>query len=222
MRIFASSIVLPTDNRQGYIKMRISTLLITFATLCSAMAVAGCKGGSGGEAPAPFDWDNNSRITYGIDYEVCFAADHDSTMQLTAQGSLGRVAICRLESENLLDADGHRVWNTFIVLEDSIPIGKSITLRPGGLSYTGGMPECLHVQTVGSDDLVELRVAGSEEYTLYSIRDNQFYGPDEQQSFSIPGGSKFSVTLPIMTEEPYPRPKEPHHIQIAFDITECL
>lgn len=202
--------------------MRNSVLFITLATLCGAMAVAGCGGNAGGEKPAPFDWDNNSRIAYCVDYEVCFAADHDSTLQLTAQGSYGRVSTIRRESENLLDADGKRVWNTFIVLEDSIPAGKSITLHRGGLAYTGGKPDCLHVQTVGSDDMVELRVAGSDEYTLYSIRDNQFYGPDEQQSFSIPGGRKFSVTLPIMTEEPYPRQKEPHRIQIAFDIAESL
>lgn len=202
--------------------MRNSVLFITLATLCGAMAVAGCGGNAGGEKPAPFDWDNNSRIAYCVDYEVCFKADHDSTLQLTAQGSHGHVATIRRESENLLDADGNRVWNTFIVLEDSIPAGKSITLHRGGLAYTGGKPECLHVQTVGSDDMVELQVAGSEEYTLYSIRDNQFYGPDEQQSFTIPGGSKFSVTLPIMTEERYPRQKEPHRIQIAFDIAESL
>lgn len=202
--------------------MRNSVLFITLATLCGAMAVAGCGGNAGGEKPTPFDWDNNNRIAYCVDYEVCFAADHDSTLQLTAQGSHGHVATIRRESENLLDADGSRVWNTFIVLEDSIPAGKSITLHQGGLAYTGGKPECLHVQTVGSDDMVELRVAGSDEYTLYSIRDNQFYGPDEQQSFTIPGGSKFSVTLPIMTEERYPRQKEPHRIQIAFDIAESL
>ena len=197
-------------------------LLATLGAICGAAVVAGCGGNAGGEKPAPFDWDNNSRIAYCVDYEVCFAADHDSTLQLTAQGSHGHVATIRRESENLLDADGNRVWNTFIVLEDSIPAGKSITLHRGGLAYTGGKPECLHVQTVGSDDMVELRVAGSDEYTLYSIRDNQFYGPDEQQSFSIPGGRKFSITLPIMTEEPYPRQKEPHRIQIAFDIAESL
>lgn len=202
--------------------MKNSVLFITLATLCGAMAVAGCGGNAGGEKPAPFDWDNNSSIAYCVDYEVCFAADHDSTLQLTAQSRLGRVATIRRESENLLDADGNRVWNTFIVLEDSVPAGKSITLHRGGLAYMGGKPECLHVQTVGSDDMVELRVAGSDEYTLYSIRDNQFYGPDEQQSFTIPGGRKFSVTLPIMTEERYPRQKEPHRIQIAFDIAESL
>lgn len=202
--------------------MRNSVLFITLATLCGAMAVAGCGGNAGGEKPAPFDWDNTNRIAYCVDYEVCFKADHDSTLQLTAQSRLGRVSTIRRESENLLDADGNRVWNTFIVLEDSIPAGKSITLHRGGLAYTGGKPECLHVQTVGSDDMVELRVAGSDEYTLYSIRDNQFYGPDGQQSFSIPGGRKFSVTLPIMTEERYPRQKEPHRIQIAFDIAESL
>lgn len=167
-----------------------------------------------------FDWDCQDRIEYIVDYTVSFAADHDSAMQVTARGNYGTVKVVRIESENLFDADGKPVNNSFIVLEDTVPMGKSITLSTGGLSYVGGNPDFLHVQTVGSDDLVELKVAEGDTYTLYSIRDNLFYGPDEQQSFTIGGGKRFSMLLPVMTEERYPRQKESHRIQIAFDIAE--
>ena len=193
-------------------------LMAALGVICGAAVVVGCGGNAGGEKPAPFGWAGSDSITYCIDYEICFASDHDSAMQLSVHTNHGHVAVIRRESENLFDADGNRVWNTFIVLEDSLPDGKCITLSRGSLSYTGGKPEYLHVQTVGSDDLAELRVAGSDKYTFYSIRDNLFYGPDEQQSFTIPGGRKFSVVLPVMTEERFPRQNEIHHIQIAFSI----
>jgi hypothetical protein len=99
-------------------------------------------------------------------------------------------------------------------------LGKCITLQRKGLSYVGGSPNILHVQTVGSDDLVEVRINGSDTYTLYYIRDNCFYGPDEQQTFSIPGGRTFSIALPIMTAEHYPKEQESHRVNICFDITD--
>ena len=118
--------------------------------------------------------------------------------------------------------------NTFIVLEDSVPAGKSITMGRGDLSYGGGKPEFIHVQTVGSDDLVELRVLNTNAFThsrtnafsttLYSIRDNMFYGPDDQQSFTIPAGHRFSVVLPVMTEERFPREVESHSIRMGLEI----
>lgn len=139
-------------------------------------------------------------------------------MQLTASSNYGIVKIAQVESENLIGEYGKPVKNTFIILEDSVPAGKSITLQRGGLSYTGGKPEFIHNNTIGSDDMVELRVLGTDTYTLYSIRDNMFFGPDDQQFFTIPGDHRFSVVLPIITEEMYPKEKESHTIQIGFGI----
>lgn len=139
-------------------------------------------------------------------------------MQLTASGNYGTVKIAQVESENLIGEYGKPVKNTFIILEDSVPAGKSITLQRGGLSYTGGKPEFIHNNTIGSDDMVELRLLGTDTYTLYSIRDNMFFGPDDQQFFTIPSGHRFSVVLPIITEEMYPKEKESHTIQIGFGI----
>lgn len=139
-------------------------------------------------------------------------------MQLTASGNRGSVKIAQVESENLIGEYGKPVKNTFIILEDSVPAGKSITLQRGGLSYTGEKPEFIHNNTIGSDDMVELRVLGTDTYTLYSIRDNMFYDPYDAQSFTIPGGHRFSVVLPIITEEIYPKEKESHTIQIGFGI----
>ena len=85
-----------------------------------------------------FDWNGHDRIEYAIDYTVNFTADHDSTIQVTATGNYGTVTVTQVESKNLLDADGNYVKNTFIMLEDSVPMGKSITLQRGGLSYGGG------------------------------------------------------------------------------------
>lgn len=175
-----------------------------------------------------FDWDNQDKIEYIIDYSVSFGGDHDSTMQLTASSNHGVAKIVSVPSENLLDADDRPIKNTFIILEDSVPLGKSITLYRGGLSYTGGKPEFIHNQVVGSDDLVELRILGTNtlthshpdasSVTLYSIRDNMFYDPYDAQSFTIPSGHRFSAILPIMTEERYPKEKESHTIQIGFGI----
>ena len=139
-------------------------------------------------------------------------------MQLTASGNYGTVKIAQVESENLIGEYGKPVKNTFIILEDSVPAGKSITLQRGGLSYAGGKPEFIHNHTIGSDDMVELRLLGTDTYTLYSIRDNMFFGPDDQQFFTIPSGHRFSVVLPIITEEMYPKEKESHTIQIGFGI----
>lgn len=55
-------------------------------------------------------------------------------------------------------------------------------------------------------------------YTLYSIRDNMFYGPDDQQTFTIPTGHRFSVVLPVITEEMYPKEKESHTVKLAFAV----
>lgn len=170
-----------------------------------------------------FDWDNQDKIEYIVDYSVSFGGDHDSTMQLSATSNYGAAKVVSVPSGNLLDADDRPVKNTFIILEDTVPLGKSITLHRGGLSYTGGKPEFIHNQVVGSDDLVELRILGADTLThsrstLYSIRDNMFYDPYDAQSFTIPGGHRFSAILPVMTEEMYPKEKESHTIQIGFGI----
>lgn len=190
-------------------------IFIAFATL---MALSGCKQTPEKAKAVSLDRDNNDKIEYVIDYTVSFAAEHDSTMQLTASGNYGIVKIAQVESENLIGEYGKPVKNTFILLEDSVPAGKSITLQRGGLSYAGGKPEFIHNNTIGSDDMVELRVLGTDTYTLYSIRDNMFFGPEDQQSFTIPGSHRFSVVLPIITEEMYPKEKESHTIQIGFGI----
>lgn len=192
-----------------------NVIFIAFATL---MAMSGCKQTPEKAKAVSLDRDNNDKIEYVIDYTVRFAADHDSTMQLTASGNYGIVKIAQVESENLIGEYGKPVKNTFIILEDSVPAGKSITLQRGGLSYTGGKPEFIHNNTIGSDDMVELRMLGTDTYTLYSIRDNMFFGPEDQQFFTIPGSHRFSVVLPIITEEMYPKEKESHTIQIGFGI----
>lgn len=175
-----------------------------------------------------FDWDNQGKIEYIVDYSVSFGGDHDSTMQLTATSNHSTAKIVSVSSENLLDADDRPVKNTFIILEDTVPLGKSITLHRGDLSYTVGKPEFIHNQVVGSDDLVELRILGADTLThsrpdafstiLYSIRDNMFYDPYDAQSITISGGHRFSAILPIMTEERYPKTSENHSIKIEFSI----
>ena len=187
---------------------------IIFITLATLLAVVGCRQ----HLEESFDWDNQDKIEYTVDYTACFTADYDSTLQVTATSNYGSVRVVQQESENLLDADGKPVKNTFIILEDTVPMGKSITLNTGGLSYVGGKPEFLHVQIVGSDDMVELRILDSDIYSLYSIRDNIFFGPDEKPYFTINEGQHFTITLPIMTEERYPKAKESHSIKISFDI----
>jgi hypothetical protein len=124
-----------------------------------------------------------------------------------------------MESENLIGEDGKLVKNTFIILEDCVPTGKNLTLNRGGLSYTGGKPEFVHNRTVGSDDLVDIRILGSDDYTLYSIRDNMFFGPNyDEESFTIGGGLRFTIVLPVMTEQRFPKENESHTIQIGFGI----
>ena len=194
---------------------------IILITLASLMALTGCKQKPVENKSASFDWDNNDKLEYIIDYSVHFTADHDSTIQVTATGNYGTVKVAQVESKNLLDADGKLVKNTFIMLEDTVPMGKSITLQRGGLSYGGGEGESgfMHVQIVGSDDMVEIRIPGSDDYTmLYSIRDNMFYEPYDEQSITIGEGKPFSIVLPVMTELKYPKEKESHRIQIGFDI----
>ena len=170
-----------------------------------------------------FKGDNQGKIEYIVDYSVSFGGDHDSTMQLSATSNHGAAKVVSVPSENLLDADDRPVKNTFIILEDSVPMGKNITLQRGDLSYTGGKPEFIHNQVVGSDDLVELRIFGTDTLThsrttLYSIRDSMFYDPYDAQSFTIPGGHRFSVILPVITEERYPKSSENHTIKIEFSI----
>lgn len=192
---------------------------VILITLASLMALTGCKQKPVEDNSASFDWDNNDKLEYTIDYTVHFTADHDSTIQVAATGNYGTVKVVQVESENLLDADGKLVKNTFIMLEDSVPMGKSITLQRGGLTYGGGKPVFMHVQTVGSDDMVEIRIPGSDDCTmLYSIRDNMFYEPYDEQSITIGEGQRFSITLPVMTELKYPKEKETHRIQIGFTI----
>ena len=196
--------------------MRNRTLFIVFAAL---MALSSCKQNVAEPVPTSFVWDNNDKIEYSVDYTVLFSADHDSTMQLTATTNYGTAKIVQIESENLIGEDGKLVKNTFIILEDSVPVGKSLTLNRGGLSYTGGKPEFVHNHTVGSDDLAEIRIQGSDDYTLYSIRDNMFFGPNyDEESFTIASGQRFSIVLPVVTEEMYPKEKESHTVLIGFGI----
>lgn len=195
-----------------------------FIVLAALVALNGCNS----KHQTAFDWDSNDSIEYTVDYTVRFAADHDSTMQLTVSGNYGTVKIAQVESENLIGEYGKPVKNTFIVFEDSVPVGKSITLQRGGLSYTGGKPEFIHNNTIGSDDMVELRILDTNaithshtnafSFTLYSIRDNMFYDPYDAQSFTIPSGHRFSVVLPVITEEMYPKEKESHTVRIGFGI----
>ena len=196
--------------------MRNRILFIAFVAL---LALSGCRQNSPEDKFASFDWNNNDKIEYAVDYTVLFSADHDSTMQLTATTNYGTAKIVQIESKNLIGADGKPVKNTFIILEDSVPASKSITLPRGGLSYTGGKTEFVHNRTVGSDDLVDIRILGNDDYTLYSIRDNMFFGPNyDEESFTIAGGQRFSIVLPVVTEEMYPKEKESHSVQIGFDI----
>jgi hypothetical protein len=196
--------------------MRNGIIFIAFAAL---LALSGCRQNSSEDKSATFDWDNNDKIAYAVDYTVSFAADHDSAMQLTATSNYGTAKVVQIESENLIGADGKLVKNTFIIIEDSVPAGKSITLNPGDLSYTGGKLEFVHNQTVGSNDLVELRIQGCDDYTLYSIRDNMFFGPNyDEESFTIGGGQRFTIVLPVMTELRFPKENESHTIQIGFGI----
>ena len=183
-------------------------------TLAALLMLAGCAQNH----TDSFDWNGQDHIEYAIDYTVNFTADHDSTIQVTATGNYGTVKVAQVESKNLLDADGKLVKNTFIKLEDSVPMGKSITLQRGGLTYGGGKPVFMHVQTVGSDDMVEIRIPGTDDYTLYSIRDNMLFGPSDEQRFTIGEGKPFSIVLPVMTELKYPKEKERHTVRIGFDI----
>ena len=196
--------------------MRDRILFIAFVAL---LALSGCRQNSPEDKFASFDWNNNDKIEYAVDYTVLFSADHDSTMQLTATTNYGTAKIVQNESENLIGEDGKLVKNTFIIIEDSVPVGRCLTLTRGGLSYTGGKTEFVHNHTVGSNDLVELRIQGGDDYTLYSIRDNMFFGPNyDEESFTIGGGQRFSIILPVVTEEMYPKEKESHTVQIGFGI----
>lgn len=196
--------------------MRNRILFIAFVAL---LALSGCRQNSPEGKSASFDWNNNDKIEYVINYTVSFTADHDSSMQLTATSNYGTAKIVKVESENLIGEDGKLVKNTFIILEDSVPVGRCLTLNRGGLSYTGGKPEFVHNRTVGGDDLVDIRIPGSDDYTLYSIRDNMFFGPNyDEESFTIAGGQRFSIALPVLTEEMYPKEKESHTVRIGFGI----
>lgn len=196
--------------------MRNRILFIAFVAL---LALSGCRQNSPEDKFAAFDWNNNDKIEYAVDYTVFFSADHDSTMQLTATTNYGTAKIVQNDSENLIGEDGKLVKNTFIILEDSVPVGRCLTLNRGGLSYTGGKTEFVHNRTVGSDDLVDIRILGSDDYTLYSIRDNMFFGPNyDEESFTIGGEQRFTIVLPVMTEEMYPKEKENYTIQIDFGI----
>ena len=190
---------------------------MVFVAFAALLALTGCRQ----NRPAGFDWDNNDRIEYLVDYTVSFAADHDSTMQLTATSNYGTAKVVQIETENLIGEDGKLVKNTFIILEDVAPVGKSITLHRDSLSYTGGKPEFVHNHTVGSNDLVDIRILGSDDYTLYSIRDNMFFGPNyDEESFTIAGGQRFTIVLPVVTEEMYPKEKERHTIHLCLAIAD--
>ena len=182
------------------------------------MSLSGCRQNSPEDKSSSFDWDNNDKIEYAVDYTVLFSADHDSTMQLTATTNYGTAKIVQIESENLIGIDGKLVKNTFVVLEDSVPTGKSITLLRGCLSYTGGEPEFVHYQIVGSDDMVEIRIQGSDDYSLYSIRDNMFFDPYDEHSITIGAGQRFSIILPVATDQQFPKEKENHTVRISFNI----
>ncbi len=191
---------------------------ITFIAFAALMALFGCGQNRDEAKHSAFDWDNNDKIEYTIDYKVRFSADHDSTMLLTAESNYGTINVVSVESENLIGTDGKLVKNTFIILEDSIPMSKSIILQRGGLSYSGENLGYIHNQVVGSDDMVEIRTLDSDNYTMYSIRDNMFFGPNDEQGFTIGEGQRFSVVLPVMTKQQYPKEEEIHTIKIDFDI----
>lgn len=196
--------------------MRDRILFIAFVAL---LALSGCRQNSPEDKFASFDWNNNDKIEYAVDYTVLFSADHDSTMQLTATTNYGTAKIVQNESENLIGEDGKLVKNTFIILEDSVPVGRCLTLTRGGLSYTGGKTEFVHNRTVGSDDLVDIRILGNDDYTMYSIRDNMFFGPNyDEESFTIAGGQRFTIVLPVLTEQRFPKENESHSVRIGFDI----
>ena len=192
---------------------------IIFIAFAALMALSGCRQIQREVKQPSFDWDNNDKIEYAIDYKVRFTADHDSTMLLTAESNNGTINVVQVESENLIGEEGKLAKNTFIILEDSVPVGRCLTLNRGGLSYTGGKTVFVHNRNVGSDDLVDIRILGSDDYTLYSIRDNMFFGPNyDEESFTIAGGQRFSIVLPVVTEEMYPKEKENHTVRIGFDI----
>ncbi len=75
------------------------------------------------------------------------------------------------------------------------------------------------MQTVGSDDSVKIRIPDTDDYTMYSIRDNLLYGPNDEQRFTIGEGQHFLIVLPVMTALKYPKEKESHRIQIGFTVT---
>ena len=75
---------------------------VILITLASLMALTGCKQNPVEDQTASFDWDNNDKLEYIIDYTVHFTADHDSTIQVAATGNYGTVKVAQVESENLL------------------------------------------------------------------------------------------------------------------------
>ena len=64
------------------------------------------------------------------------------------------------------------------------------------------------MQTVGSDDLVEIRIPRSDDNTLYSIRDNMLFGSGDEQRFTIGEGQHFLIILPVMTNSNTPKRKK--------------
>ena len=50
---------------------------VILLTLASLMALTGCKQNPVEDKSASFDWDNNDKLEYIIDYSVLFTADHD-------------------------------------------------------------------------------------------------------------------------------------------------
>lgn len=67
-------------------KMKHRMVFVAFAAL---LALTGCRQ----NRPAGFDWDNNDRMEYLVDYTVSFAADHDSTMRLVATSNNGTAKV---------------------------------------------------------------------------------------------------------------------------------
>ena len=74
------------------------------------------------------------------------------------------------------------------------------------------------MQTVGSDDMVEIRIPSSDDYTMYSIRDNLFYGSNDELRITIGEGQHFLIILPVITKLKYPKEKESHTVRIGFNI----
>ena len=66
--------------------------------------------------------------------------------------------------------------------------------------------------------MVEIRIQGSDDYSLYSIRDNMFFDPYDEHSITVGAGQRFSIILPVATDQQFPKEKENHTVRISFNI----